>query len=95
MVGESHDSIGIFVGDIICLKDASGPWCNGPSAKHRRVKVEFEIPKETVVSYKKRWVNTDGTQTGTSHFWGPPMTGGDSHLEAGLEIWYRCTSCQD
>ena len=26
---------------------------------------------------------------------GPPMQGGDSQLEVGLEIWYRCTACND
>ncbi|KIM74288.1 hypothetical protein PILCRDRAFT_14550 [Piloderma croceum F 1598] len=58
------ESIGIPTGDIICLKDASGPWYNGPSAKHHRVEVKVKKHKETVVSYEKRWFDADGIQTG-------------------------------
>jgi hypothetical protein len=89
------ESICIPAGDVIHLKDASGPWHNGPLAKRCRVEVEVEKPKGAVVSYEKRWFDADGTQTGVSCFWGPPMRGGDSQLEAGLEIWYRCTARQE
>jgi hypothetical protein len=51
--------------------------------------------KETVISYEKRWYNADGRQMGASRFWGPPMKAGDAQLEEGLQIWYKCTICQD
>ena len=47
------------------------------------------------VSYEKRWYDADGKQTGGSRFWGPPMKGGDLHLEEGQQIWYKCTARQD
>jgi hypothetical protein len=88
--------IGIPTGDVIRLKDASGPWYNGPSAKCRRIKVEKSVAvTQTVVSYEKRWHDVEGNLTGASCFWGPPMQGRDPQLEVGLEIWYRCTAHND
>lgn len=90
------ESIGIPAGDVICLKVASGPWYNGPSAKHRRIEVKKPVTAtQIVVSYEKRWHDAVGNLTRASHFWGPPMQGGDTQLAKGLEIWYRCTAHND
>lgn len=48
-----------------------------------------------IVSHEKRWFDAEGNQIGASRFWGPTMEGGDSVLDCGLEIWYKCEACQD
>jgi hypothetical protein len=93
------EDIGITPGNIIHLKDAAIPWYNGPSAKKRRITNESGVEKgqtdKPLVSYEKRWFDTEGNQTGASCFWGPTMKGGDRVLELGLEIWYKCEARQD
>jgi len=93
------EDIGITPGNIIRLKDAAIPWYNGPSAKKRRIMSENEVEKgrasKPLVSYKKRWFDTEGNPAGASRFWGPTMEGGNLALEPGLEIWYRCEARQD
>lgn len=91
------EGIGIPAGDVIRLKDASLPWYTGPSAKRRRLDTEEPSSEPAVgtISYERRWYDADGKQTGGSRFWGPPMKGGDPHLEEGLQIWYKCPARQD
>src|SRR6202040_1597270 len=70
-----------------------------PCGKKRKSRSESEVEKsqanKPLVSYKKRWFDNEGNQTGACHFWGPTMEVGNSVLEPGLEIWYRCEARQD
>jgi hypothetical protein len=92
------EDIGISLGNIIRLKDAVIPWYNGPSVKNWRIVSESGAEgKKPLVTYEKRWFDTEGNQTGGNRFWGPPMEGGngDQVLDPGLQIWYKCEARQD
>jgi hypothetical protein len=53
------------------------------------------IPEPVLNANEKRWLDTEGSQTGGNRFWGPPIEGGDDVLEPGLQIWYKCKAHQD
>ena len=85
--------IGIPTGDIICLKEGSTVWWNGPDAKQKCSNTDWSSTShlkslthcpQKMVAYEKKYHGG-----GASCFTGPPMIAGDDDGPEDYNIQYQ------